>query len=172
MRIRAAVLHEYRTPLEVCELELDPPRRRRGARARGRRASATPTCTWPTATSATVATRSCSATRAPAWSRRSARAWSHVAPGDPVAFCFVPACGTCAACAAGRRNLCEAAAAAAWAGTLLDGTSRLRFPDGRPVKHFNFVSCFAERCVVPAGVGRPGPAALPLWQARCSAAAW
>ncbi len=86
-------------------------------------------------------------------------------PGETVAFCFVPACGTCAACAAGRRNLCEAAATAAWAGTLLDGTSRLRFPDGRPVKHFNFVSCFAERCVVPAASAVPVPAALPLWQA-------
>ena len=40
--------------------------------------------------------RSCSATRAPAWSRPSARAWPHVAPGDRVAFCFVPPCGACA----------------------------------------------------------------------------
>ena len=58
---------------------------------------------------------------------------THVAPGDAVAFCLVPACGRCGACAAGRRNLCEVASAAAWAGTLLDGSSRLRFPDGAPV---------------------------------------
>jgi S-(hydroxymethyl)glutathione dehydrogenase/alcohol dehydrogenase len=84
---------------------------------------------------------------------------------DPVSFCFVPACGTCGACAAGRRNLCETAAAAAWAGTLLDGSSRLRLDDGTPVQHFNFVSCFAERCVVPAACAVPLPATLPLWQA-------
>ncbi len=90
---------------------------------------------------------------------------AHVAPGDPVAFCFVPACGTCGACAAGRRNLCEAAAAAAWAGTLLDGGSRLRLADGTPVQHVNFISCFAERCVVPAACAVPVPDALPLWQA-------
>ena len=88
-----------------------------------------------------------------------------MAPGDPVAFCFVPPCGTCKACAGGRRNLCEVASAHAWAGTLLDGTARLRFPDGRPLQHFNFISCFAERCVVPAASAVPIPAALPLWQA-------
>jgi S-(hydroxymethyl)glutathione dehydrogenase / alcohol dehydrogenase len=90
---------------------------------------------------------------------------SHVAPGDRVAFCFVPPCRLCGACAAGRFHLCETAMAHAWAGTLLDGTMRLRLPDGRAVRHFNFVSCFAERCVVPAASAVPIPSALPLWQA-------
>jgi Zn-dependent alcohol dehydrogenase len=89
----------------------------------------------------------------------------HVAPGDHVAFCFVPACRMCRACAAGRFNLCETVLPHAWAGTLLDGTSRLRLSDGRPVQHFNFVSCFAERCVVPAASAVPVPPSLPLWQA-------
>jgi Zn-dependent alcohol dehydrogenase len=87
------------------------------------------------------------------------------APGDRVAFCFVPACGGCRACAAGRSNLCETAAAHALAGTLLDGTSRLRLADGTPLQHFNFVSCFAERCVVPAASAVPIPAELALWEA-------
>jgi S-(hydroxymethyl)glutathione dehydrogenase/alcohol dehydrogenase len=90
---------------------------------------------------------------------------AHVAPGDPVAFCFVPPCRACGACAAGRFNLCETAMAHAWAGTMLDGTTRLRLADARPVRHFNFVSCFAERAVVPAASAVPIPAALPLWQA-------
>jgi Zn-dependent alcohol dehydrogenase len=165
MRIRAAVLHEYGTPLEVCELELEPPRRGEvlvrvaaagvcrsdlhladGHLGEGRH----PTVLGHEGAGVVEAV---------------GEEVVHVGPGDSVAFCFVPSCGSCAACAAGRRNLCEAAAAAAWAGTLLDGTSRLRFPDGRPVKHFNFVSCFAERCVVPAASAVPVPAALPLWQA-------
>jgi S-(hydroxymethyl)glutathione dehydrogenase/alcohol dehydrogenase len=62
-------------------------------------------------------------------------------------------------------NLCETAAAHAWAGTLLDGTSRLRGVDGRALQHFNFVSCFAERAVVPAPCAIPIPPELPLWQA-------
>jgi S-(hydroxymethyl)glutathione dehydrogenase / alcohol dehydrogenase len=89
----------------------------------------------------------------------------HLAAGEPVAFCFVPSCGGCRACIAGRMNLCETAAAHAWAGTLLDGTSRLRGADGRTLAHFNFVSCFAERAVVPAACAIPIPPEIPLWQA-------
>ncbi len=74
----------------------------------------------------------------------------HVVPGDRVAFCFVPACRACRACRAGRPNLCETAAAHSLTGTLLDGTTRLSLSDGEELKHFLFVSCFAERCVVPA----------------------
>jgi S-(hydroxymethyl)glutathione dehydrogenase/alcohol dehydrogenase len=87
-----------------------------------------------------------------------------VSPGDHVAFCFVPPCRACRACAAGRFNLCETAAAHAWAGTLLDGTTRLTLADGTPLQHCNFVSCFAERCVVPAASAVRLPAELPLWQ--------
>jgi Zn-dependent alcohol dehydrogenase len=85
-----------------------------------------------------------------------------LALGDRVAFCFVPPCRSCPACGRGRFNLCETAAAHAWAGTLLDGTSRLRLPGGEAVQHCNFVSCFAERCVVPAASAVPIPADLPL----------
>jgi Zn-dependent alcohol dehydrogenase len=86
-------------------------------------------------------------------------------PGDPVAFCFVPACRDCRACRAGRLNLCERAAEQAWKGTLLDGTTRLHLGDASDLGHFNFISCFAERCVVPAASAVRIPAELPLWQA-------
>ncbi len=33
------------------------------------------------------------------------------------------------------------------------------------MQHFNFVSCFADRCVVPAAAAIPLSAPLPLWQA-------
>jgi len=165
MRIRAAVLREYRTPLAVCELELDPPR----AGEVLVRVAAAGVCH----TDLHLADGHLGDGRHPTVLGHEGAGLveavgdgvDHVAAGQPVAFCFVPSCGTCAACAAGRRNLCESAAAAAWAGTLLDGTVRLRFPDGRPVLHFNFVSCFAERCVVPAASAVPIPATLPLWQA-------
>jgi S-(hydroxymethyl)glutathione dehydrogenase / alcohol dehydrogenase len=85
--------------------------------------------------------------------------------GDHVALCFVPACRRCGACTDGRPNLCETATGHAWAGAMLDGTTRLRLGDGRPLRHFNFVSCFAERCVVPAASAIPIPPELPLWQA-------
>jgi S-(hydroxymethyl)glutathione dehydrogenase / alcohol dehydrogenase len=165
MRIRAAVLREYRTPLEVCELELDPPRE-------GEllvRVAAAGVCH----SDLHLADGHIGAGRHPMVLGHEGAGVveavgagvTHVAPGDPVAFCLVPSCGSCAACSAGRRNLCETANLAAFAGTLLDGTSRLRFPGGAAVQHFNFISCFAERCVVPAGSAVPVPAALPLWQA-------
>jgi len=165
MRNRAAVLHAYGAALEVCELELDPPGPGEvlvGVAAAG-------VCH----SDLHLADGHLGAGRHPmvlghegaGVVEEAGEGVTHVAAGDPVAFCFVPSCGACGACAAGRRNLCEVAAAHAWAGTMLDGTTRLRFPDWRPVQHFNFVSCFAERCVVPAGSAVPLPDALPLWQA-------
>jgi S-(hydroxymethyl)glutathione dehydrogenase / alcohol dehydrogenase len=90
---------------------------------------------------------------------------TEVAPGDHVAFCFVPSCGACRACRAGRRTLCEPAAANAVAGMLLDGTSRLRALDGTVLQHGLMVACFAEYAVVPAAGAVPLPASIPLWQA-------
>ncbi len=90
---------------------------------------------------------------------------THVRPGDAVAFCFVPPCGSCRMCLHGRTHLCETAAEHSLAGMLMDGTSRLQRPDGSTIKHFLHVSCFAERCVVPAAAAVPLGVELPLWQA-------
>jgi S-(hydroxymethyl)glutathione dehydrogenase/alcohol dehydrogenase len=88
-----------------------------------------------------------------------------VTVGDHVAFCFVPSCGACRACRAGRRTLCETAARHGVAGMLMDGTSRLRALDGTVLQHGLMVACFAEFAVVPAAGAVPLPASIPLWQA-------
>jgi S-(hydroxymethyl)glutathione dehydrogenase / alcohol dehydrogenase len=88
-----------------------------------------------------------------------------LAVGDHVAFCFVPSCGVCGACRAGRRTLCETAGRFGVAGMLLDGTSRLRAGDGTVLQHGLMVACFAQYAVVPAGGAVPLPASIPLWQA-------
>lgn len=90
---------------------------------------------------------------------------THVKPGDHVAFCIIPACGDCRSCREGEATLCEVAALNGGRGTLMDGTSRLHLGSGEPLKHFLFVSCFAEYTVVPAASAVPIPATLPLWQA-------
>ena len=164
-QIRAAVLHERDAPLVVEEVRLDPPRRGEVLV----RVAAAGIChsdlhlaaghlgdsRWPTV----LGHEGAGVVEAvgPDVDRP--------APGDAVTFSIVPACLSCRACRAGRLNLCETAAAHAWAGTLLDGTTRLHLADGRPLQHFNFVSCFAERCVVPAASAVPIPPQLPLWQA-------
>ncbi|MFN8187026.1 MAG: alcohol dehydrogenase catalytic domain-containing protein [Gaiellales bacterium] len=89
----------------------------------------------------------------------------HLLPGDRVAFSFVPACGTCRYCKAGRANLCEASADSSFRDRLLDGTLRLAGADGTRLRQFLAVGCFAKRCVVPAACAVPIPHALPLWQA-------
>jgi Zn-dependent alcohol dehydrogenase len=71
-------------------------------------------------------------------------------PGDHVVLAFVPACGHCPRCVAGRPALCGPAAEANRDGTLLGGGLRFSAPDGgRPFHHLG-VSAFAEHTVVSA----------------------
>jgi S-(hydroxymethyl)glutathione dehydrogenase / alcohol dehydrogenase len=88
----------------------------------------------------------------------------HVAPGDPVAFCIVPACRACRACRSGKPNLCETAGRNGVAGMLMDGTSRLH-ADGVVLQHALMTACFAEQAVVAAAGAVKLPPELPLWQA-------
>ncbi len=88
-----------------------------------------------------------------------------VSAGDHVTFCMVPSCGVCGPCLAGRPTLCEPAGRSAMAGTLMDGSSRLRDADGAALQHGFMVACFAEYAVVQAGSVVPLPRSLPLWQA-------
>jgi len=75
--------------------------------------------------------------------------------GDHVVLTFVPACGACPACAAGRAALCEPGAAANAAGTLLCGEPRFR----GGYHHHLGVSAFAEHAVVSAASAvKVGPA--------------
>lgn len=68
--------------------------------------------------------------------------------GDQVVFSFVPSCGHCLPCVTGRPALCEPAAVANGAGTLLGGGSRLRDASGAAVHHHLGVSAFADYAVV------------------------
>ncbi len=67
--------------------------------------------------------------------------------GDHVITAFVPSCGHCEPCAAGRPALCEPGAASNTAGTLYNGARRLRRGTSA-VNHHLGVSAFAEHAVV------------------------
>ncbi len=90
---------------------------------------------------------------------------THVKLGDPVAFCFVPACRECRFCLAGKPNLCVVVGEHGARGMLMDGTSRLRLADGTELQHGLRTACFADYAVVAAGGAIPLPPGLPLWQA-------
>jgi S-(hydroxymethyl)glutathione dehydrogenase / alcohol dehydrogenase len=88
-----------------------------------------------------------------------------IAVGDHVVLSFVATCGSCRACRSGRLTLCETAGRHSFAGTLADGTSRLRGADGSALQHGLSVACFAEYAVVPAAAAIPISREIPLWQA-------
>jgi Zn-dependent alcohol dehydrogenase len=74
------------------------------------------------------------------------------AEGDHVVLAFVPTCGDCGPCRAGRAALCEPGAAANTAGTLLSGARRWHPASGggEELHHHLGVSAFAEHIVVAA----------------------
>jgi S-(hydroxymethyl)glutathione dehydrogenase/alcohol dehydrogenase len=165
VRIRAAVLHEPRRPLVVEEVELDPPK----ADEVLVRVAAAGVCRsdlhlaegllgdgrWP------MVLGHEGAGIVEAVGKRV----THVAPGDRVVFCIVPSCGTCRACRSGHPTLCGPAGERGVAGTLWDGTSRLRLQDGTMLQHALMTACFAERTVVTSAGAVPLPDGVPLWQA-------
>ncbi|MCX4723156.1 zinc-binding dehydrogenase [Streptomyces sp. NBC_01306] len=90
------------------------------------------------------------------------RGVGRVSPGDHVALVFVPSCGFCHDCAAGRPALCAAAAAANGSGGLLHGPSLLTDSAGRTVHHQLGVSAFSEYAVVAQESVVPIPADVPF----------
>jgi S-(hydroxymethyl)glutathione dehydrogenase / alcohol dehydrogenase len=69
-------------------------------------------------------------------------------PGDHVVTLFSPECGECAHCLSGKTNLCLAIREQQGQGLLPDGTSRLSRAAG-PLRHFMGTSTFAEYTVMP-----------------------
>lgn len=73
-----------------------------------------------------------------------------VAVGDHVVLVFVPSCGGCRECLAGRPALCSRAAEVNGSGDLLHGASVPSDARGARVNHHLGVSAFAEFAVVAA----------------------
>jgi Zn-dependent alcohol dehydrogenase len=84
-----------------------------------------------------------------------------VAVGDRVAFTWRPRCGFCEFCMTGRPVMCIYGRVQARSGGLMDGTSRLRRGEEK-VHHFLGVSCFAERAVVSQRAVVPLPEDVPV----------
>lgn len=83
-----------------------------------------------------------------------------VAVGDLVALNWAPNCGACFYCQNGRPSLCDTYVGPIWAGTMLDGTTRLRWRHA-PLYHYSALACFAEYCVVPEPCCVRMPSELP-----------
>jgi alcohol dehydrogenase len=68
--------------------------------------------------------------------------------GDHVVLVFVPACGSCRACSAGRPALCYRGAESNGSGDLLHGPAVLGTTGGERINHHLGVSAFADYAVV------------------------
>jgi NDMA-dependent alcohol dehydrogenase len=84
-----------------------------------------------------------------------------VAVGDHVSLNWAPNCGHCFYCLHERPSLCSAYVEPIWAGTMLDGTTRLS-QNGEPLYHFSALACFAEYAVVPQECCVRMPSDLPF----------
>jgi alcohol dehydrogenase len=67
---------------------------------------------------------------------------------DPVVFSFLPSCGACPMCAAGRASLCEPGVRANRAGLLITGATRFREKDGGVLHHHSGVAAYSQFSVV------------------------
>lgn len=81
--------------------------------------------------------------------------------GDHVSLNWAASCGRCFYCVRDQPCLCPAYATPNWAGTMLDGTTRLS-KNAQPVHHFKMTACFAQYSVVPEPCCIRVPTALPF----------
>jgi len=79
---------------------------------------------------------------------KTGKAVTTLKPGDHVVLSVMPYCGKCRSCLSGRPYLCEFGWQNVFGGTMLDGSRRLRKPDGVELSHFFCQSSFAEYAVV------------------------
>jgi NDMA-dependent alcohol dehydrogenase len=160
MRMRGAVLSDPHRPFQVGDLDLEPPR----AGEVLVRVAAAGVChsDWHLVTGATPHPLPVVPGHEGAGVVEAVGAGvRRVRPGDHVALSWAPGCGACFYCLRDRPALCPEYGRLVWAGTMLDGTTRLSWA-GRPVYHFSAVACFAEYAVVPEACCVPLGREVPL----------
>jgi S-(hydroxymethyl)glutathione dehydrogenase/alcohol dehydrogenase len=160
MRIKAAVFYEVGVPFQVEELELEAPR----AGEVLVRMAAAGVChsDWHLMTGATKhATPVVPGHEGSGIVEAVGQDVSRVRPGDHVALNWAPNCGECFYCLNDRPSLCGTYVGPIWAGTMMDGSTRLS-KAGQPIYHFSATACFAEYAVVPEQCCVPLKKEVPL----------
>ncbi len=148
MKIRAAVLEQFGSPLEVQELELAEPR----AGEVLVRLVACGVCHTDLFTASGADPSGYTPTvlghEGAGVVERVGESVSSLAPGDHVVTLFSPQCRECVHCLDPRTNLCLAIREQQGQGYLPDGTTRLS-RGSEPIRHFMGTSTFAEYTVMP-----------------------
>src|SRR5947208_152412 len=148
MRIRAAVLEEFASPLAVQDLDLADPREGEVLV----RLAACGVCHTDMYTASGVDPSGYAPTvlghEGAGVVEAVGSGVSSVAIGDHVVTLFSPQCRRCQHCLDPRTNLCLAIREQQNRGYLPDGTTRLS-RGGEPIRHFMGTSTFAEYAVIP-----------------------
>jgi S-(hydroxymethyl)glutathione dehydrogenase/alcohol dehydrogenase len=161
VKIRAAVLEEFGSPLAIGELELAEPK----AGEALVRLEACGVCLTDMYTASGADPSGYAPTvlghEGAGIVERTGPGVTSVAPGDRVVTLFSPQCRECEHCRSDRTNLCLAIRDQQNRGYLPDGTTRLS-RDGEPIRHFMGTSTFATHTVVPEiALARVSPEAPP-----------
>lgn len=147
MRIHAALLRQAQQPFSLESLELQPPKM--GEVLIGMKAAGVCHSDWHIVSGATPHPMPVVA------GHEGSGIVEAIGPGvttvnvgDHVSLNWAPSCGKCFYCLRSQHSLCAAYVDPIWAGTMMDGTTRLSL-DGEAVYHFSSLACFAEKAVVP-----------------------
>jgi S-(hydroxymethyl)glutathione dehydrogenase / alcohol dehydrogenase len=159
--MKAAVLYEANTPLQVVDVEQQGPR---AGEARVR-VMATGIChsdwhimngDWPLPLPMVLGHEAAGIVD------EVGAGVSNVRAGDHIIFSFRPQCGRCLYCSVGRSILCDGHQSVRWA--MLDGTCRLK-RDGKDVFQMARIGTFSDYVVCPAEMLIPIRKEMPWPQA-------
>lgn len=160
MNINAAVFTEANTPFSIETLQLAPPRA--GEVLVEMKAAGVCHSDWHLVTGATkFPTPAVPGHEGAGVVVEVGPGVTRVAVGHHITLNWAPHCGLCFYCARSLPGLCATHLGAKWAGTMLDGTTRLSW-GGKPVYHFSSTACFAEYTVVPEVCCVPMPEEVPF----------
>ncbi|HEX3688980.1 MAG TPA: alcohol dehydrogenase catalytic domain-containing protein [Solirubrobacteraceae bacterium] len=159
--MRAAVLEEFATPLQVTELDLEEPKPGEVMV----RLAACGVCHTDMYTASGVDPSGYAPTvlghEGAGYVEKIGDGVSSLSPGDLVVTLFSPQCRECVHCLSPDTNLCLAIREQQNKGYLPDGTTRLS-RDGEPIRHFMGTSTFAEYTVMPEiALAKVSPEAEP-----------
>jgi len=159
--MKAAVLYEANTPLQIVDIEQEGPR---AGEARVR-VMATGIChsDWHIMNGDwTLPLPMVLGHEAAGIVEEVGAGVSNVSAGDHIIFSFRPQCGHCLYCSIGRSILCDGHQSVRWA--MLDGTCRLR-RDGKDIFQMARIGTFSEHVVCPAEMLIPIRKEMPWPQA-------
>lgn len=148
IKSRAAVAFSKQSPLEICEIEVAPPK----AREVLVRIVASGVCHTDAYTLSGADPEgifpSVLGHEGAGVVEEIGPGVSLVAPGDHVIPLYIPECGSCKFCLSKKTNLCQAIRVTQGQGLMPDGTSRFSFR-GKPLFHYMGTSTFSNYIVLP-----------------------